>query len=75
MLSLHVGKYKQEGARVKYSLHARLLTVDGPMNAMSAQWDLIQATTELMSAFERRIIEKKEEKLEHRRRSRNIGHP
>ncbi len=75
MLSLHVGKYKQEGIRTKYSLHARLVTGNGVMNAMSAQWDLIQATTELMRTFERRIIEKKEEKLEHRRRSRNIGHP
>lgn len=50
------------------------MTVDGVMNANAVQWDLIQATTDLMYMFERRVIDKKEEKLEHRRRSRNIGH-
>ena len=74
MFSLHVGKYHNEGVRTKYSLNGRLVTVDGVMNANAVQWDLIQATTDLMYMFERRVIDKKEEKLEHRRRSRNIGH-
>ncbi|HPT74179.1 MAG TPA: CBS domain-containing protein, partial [Methanomassiliicoccaceae archaeon] len=74
MFSLHVGKYKQEGLRTKYSLNGRLVTIDGVMNSNSSQWDLIQATADLMAIFERRVIERKEEKLEHRRRSRNIGH-
>lgn len=74
MFSLHVGKYKQEGLKTKYSLNGRLVTIDGVMNSNSSQWDLIQATADLMAIFERRVIERKEEKLEHRRRSRNIGH-
>ena len=74
MFSLHVGKYHQEGIRTKYSLNGRLVTVNGVMNANAVQWDLIQATTDLMGMFERRVIDKKEEKLEHRRRTRNIGH-
>ncbi len=74
MFSLHVTKYNQEGIRAKYSLNGRLVTADGVMNANAVQWDLIQATTDLMGMFERRVIDKKEEKLEHRRRTRNIGH-
>jgi CBS domain-containing protein len=74
MFTLHVGKYSQEGVRAKYSLNGRLVTANGVMNANAVQWDLIQATTDLMSMFERRVIDKKEEKLEHRRRTRNIGH-
>ena len=74
MFSLHVGKYHQEGIRTKYSLNGRLVTASGVMNANAVQWDLIQATTDLMGMFERRIIDKKEEKLEHRKRTRNIGH-
>ena len=74
MFSLHVGKYHQEGVRTKYSLNGRLVTVNGVMNANAVQWDLIQATTDLMGMFERRVIDKKEEKLEHRRSTRNIGH-
>ena len=74
MFSLHVTKYNQEGIRAKYSLNGRLVTASGVMNANAVQWDLIQATTDLMGMFERRVIDKKEEKLEHRRRARNIGH-
>lgn len=74
MFSLHVTKYNQEGIRAKYSLNGRLVTANGVMNANAVQWDLIQATTDLMGMFERRVIDKKEEKLEHRRRTRNIGH-
>jgi len=74
MLSLHVGKYGKEGLKTKYSLHGRLVTAEGVLTATSVEWDLIMATTELMGAFERRVIERKEEKLEHRRRARNIGH-
>ena len=66
MFSLHVGKYKQEGLKTKYSLNGRLVTIDGVMNSNSSQWDLIQATADLMAIFERRAIERKEEKLEHR---------
>ncbi|NLI73472.1 MAG: CBS domain-containing protein [Euryarchaeota archaeon] len=75
MFSLHVGKYHQEGIRTKYSMNGRLITVNGVMTANAVEWDLIQATTDLMGIFERRVIDKKEEKLDHQRRTRNIGHP
>lgn len=74
LFALHVGRYKEEGTNYKYSLHARLITDDKIYTGSSVDWDLIRATADLMRSFERRIIEHKEEKIQHRRRSRNIGH-
>jgi CBS domain-containing protein len=74
MFDLHVGMYNDEGLNYKYSLHARLTTDDRVFTASSVEWDLIRATADLMRTFERRVIEHKEMKLEHRRRTRNIGH-
>jgi CBS domain-containing protein len=74
MFNLHVGMYNDEGLNYKYSLHGRLTTDDRVYTASSVDWDLIRATASLMKTFERRVIEHKEEKLEHRRRTRNIGH-
>ncbi len=74
LFALHVGRYKEVGMNFKYSLHARLITDDRVYTGSSAGWDLIRATSDLMQSFERRIIEHKEEKIQHRRRSRNIGH-
>jgi hypothetical protein len=74
VFNLHVGMYNDEGLKYKYSLHGRLTTDDKVYTASSVDWDLIRATASLMKTFERRVIEHKEEKLEHRRRTRNIGH-
>lgn len=74
LFDLHVGMYNDEGLKYKYSLHARLTTDDRVFTASSVDWDLIRATADLMRTFERRVIEHKELKLEHRRKTRNIGH-
>jgi CBS domain-containing protein len=74
MFNLHVGIYNDEGLNYKYSLHGRLTTDEKMYTASSVDWDLIRATASLMKTFERRVIENKEEKLDHRRRTRNIGH-
>ncbi len=74
LFALHVGRYNEEGTKFKYSLHARLITDHRVYTGSSAGWDLIQVTAELMQNLERRIIEHKEERIQHRRRSRNIGH-
>ncbi|MDW5563472.1 MAG: CBS domain-containing protein [Methanomassiliicoccus sp.] len=74
LFDLHVGMYNDEGLNYKYSLHGRLTTDDRVFTASSVDWDLIRATADLMRTFERRVIEHKELKLEHRRKTRNIGH-
>ncbi len=74
MFDLHVAAYKDEGLNYKYSLHGRLTTDDRLYTASSTEWDLVQATSTLMKNFERRVIDHKELKLDHRRRTKNIGH-
>ncbi len=74
MFDLHVAAYKDEGLNYKYSLHGRLTTDDRLYTASSTEWDLVQATSTLMKTFERRVIDHKEQKLDHRRRTKNIGH-
>jgi CBS-domain-containing membrane protein len=75
LFTLHVGRYNEVGGtNYKYTLHARLITDDKVYNGNSADWDLIRATADLMRNIERRVIEHKEEKIQHRKRSRNIGH-
>jgi len=74
LFNLHVGMYNDEGLNYKYSLHGRLTTDDRVFTASSVDWDLIRATADLMRTFERRVIEHKEMKLDHRRKTRNIGH-
>jgi CBS domain-containing protein len=74
LFALHVGRYNDVGTNFKYTLHARLITNNRVYTGSSVGWDLIQVTAELMQNLERRIIEHKEERIRHRRRSRNIGH-
>lgn len=74
LFNLHVGAYNDIGMRNKYTLHARLTTDDRVYTGSSVDWDLIRATSDLMQKLERRVIEHKEEKIQHRRKSRNIGH-
>lgn len=74
LFNLHVGMYNDEGLNYKYSLRGRLITNDRVFTASAVEWDLIRATADLMQRLERRVIEHKEMKLEHRRKTRNIGH-
>ena len=74
LFTLHVTKYNAHGNQYKYSLNGRLTTENKVWVASAVDWDLNKATVTIMQHFERRIIERKEEKLDHRKRAKNIGH-
>ena len=74
MFTLHVTKYNAQGATNKYSLNGRLITENKVWVASAVDWDLNKATVDLMQRLERRVIERKEEKIDHRKRAKNIGH-
>ncbi len=74
LFTLHITKYNAQGNNYKYSLNGRLITENKIWVASSTDWDLMKATQVLMDVFERRIIEHKEEKLDQRKHSRDIGH-
>jgi CBS domain-containing protein len=71
LFTLHVTKYHANGGSLKYSLNGRLITEGRIWVASAVDWDLIKATNSLMQRFERRVIEKKEERLAHRKKNRN----
>ena len=73
LFTLHVTKYHANGGTMKYSLNGRLITEGRIWVASAVDWDIIRATVSLMQRFERRVIEKKEEKLAHRKKTKNIG--
>ena len=74
LFTLHVTKYNSQAASNKYSLNGRLITENKVWVASAVNWDLIKATIDLMQHLERMVIERKEEKIEHRKKARNIGH-
>jgi len=74
LFTVHVTKYKAQGGNVKYSLNGRLITENRVWVASAVDWDMVKAIQSLMSHFERRVIEKKEEKLSQRKKSRPVGH-
>jgi CBS domain-containing protein len=74
LFTLHVTKYNAHGNQYKYSLNGRLTTENKVWVASAVDWDLNKATVMIMQHFERRIIERKEEKLDHRKKAKNIGH-
>jgi len=74
LFTLHVTKYNGHGNQYKYSLNGRLITENRVWVASAVDWDLNKATIMLMQHLERRIIERKEEKLDHRKKVKNIGH-
>jgi hypothetical protein len=74
LFTLHVTKYNGHGNQYKYSLNGRLITENKVWVASAVDWDITKATISLMQHLERRIIERKEEKLDHRRKAKNIGH-
>jgi CBS domain-containing protein len=71
LFTLHVTKYHANRGSLKYSLNGRLITEGRIWVASAVDWDLIKATNSLMQRFERRVIEKKEERLAHRKKNRN----
>ncbi len=73
LFTLHVTKYHANGGNMKYSLNGRLITEGRIWVASAVDWDIIRATASLMQRFERRVIEKKEEKVAYRKKSRNGG--
>ncbi|WP_026068845.1 CBS domain-containing protein [Methanomassiliicoccus luminyensis] len=74
LFTMHVTKYNSQGNNYKYALNGRLITENKIWVASAVEWDLIKSTQSLMQHFERRVIERKEEKLNHRKRARTIGH-
>ncbi|OPY29802.1 MAG: Methylated protein [Methanomassiliicoccales archaeon PtaU1.Bin030] len=74
LFTLHVTKYNAQGNTNKYSLNGRLTTESKVWVASAVDWDINKATVSLMQHLERRVIERKEEKLDHRKKAKNIGH-
>jgi CBS domain-containing protein len=74
LFTLHVTKYNSQAASNKYSLNGRLITENKVWVASAVDWDLNKATIDLMQRLERRVVERKEEKLDHRKKAKNIGH-
>ena len=71
LFTLHVTKYHVNGGSLKYSLNGRLITEGRIWVASAVDWDIIRATNSLMQRFERRVIEKKEEKVTNRKKNKN----
>ena len=74
LFTLHVTKYNSQATSNKYSLNGRLITENKVWVASAVDWDLNRATIDLMQRLERRVVERKEEKLDHRKKAKNIGH-
>jgi ribosome-associated translation inhibitor RaiA len=74
LFTLHVTKYNAQGNTNKYSLNGRLTTESKVWVASAVDWDLNKATTNLMQHLERRVVERKDERLNHRKKTKNIGH-
>ncbi len=74
LFSMHIARYSQEGMNYKYSLSGRLITTDKTYVAYAVDWDLGRATQQLMKHFERQVIERKDEQMTHRKRTKNISH-
>jgi len=74
LFTLHVTKYHANGGTMKYSLNGRLITEGRIWVASAVDWDIIRATTALMQRFERRVIEKKEERSTTANAPATVGH-
>ncbi len=74
LFTLHVTKYNAQATTNKYSLNGRLITENKVWVASAVDWDLNKATVDLMQRLERRVVERKEEKIDRRKKARNIGH-
>jgi CBS domain-containing protein len=74
LFTMHVTKYNSQGNNFKYSLNGRLITENKIWVANAVDWDLMKATNTLMQHFERRVVERKEENVDLRKHTRDIGH-
>ncbi len=70
LFTMHVTKYHPNGNTAKYSLNARLFTANGTFFGGSVNWNLGQATIDLMNVMQGRVMEMKEERITKKKRSR-----
>jgi len=71
LFTMHVAKYHSSGNSAKYSLNGRLTTEHGIFIGHTTEWSLIQATIDLMNILDERIMQKKEERVDNRKKSRS----
>jgi len=74
LFNMHVAKYSTEGNTAKYAINGRLITTDKIYMASAVDWNIMKATISLMQILERRVIERKEVRIRHKKTTRNIGH-
>jgi predicted transcriptional regulator len=70
LFTMHVTKYHPTGNTAKYSLNARLFTANGTFFGSAVNWNLGQATVDLMNVLQGRVMEMKEERIDKKKRSR-----
>ena len=68
LFTMHVSKYHEKGNSSKYSLSGRLTTEHNVYVAKAVDWNITKATIQLMEHMERRVLGKKEERLDRRKR-------
>lgn len=64
---MHIRKYHKTGRRVKYSVHARLITGKGDFFAEDHEWDLTKATKGVLAKIEKEVLKKDEKTKVYRR--------
>lgn len=67
LFTLHVAKYHEKGNSAKYSLSGRLITEYNVYAAKAVDWNITKAIIQLMEHMERRVMEKKKERLDRRK--------
>jgi len=67
LLTIHVAKYHEKGNASKYSLSGRLTTEHNLFVAKAVDWNIIKATIQLIEHLERRVLNRKEERLDRRK--------
>ena len=67
LFTMHVSKYHEKGNSSKYSLSGRLTTEYNVYVAKAVDWNITKTTVQLMEHLERRVMEKKKERLNRRK--------
>ncbi len=70
-LYLHIHTYSSEFSKVKYSISAKLLTVDRLFVAKAFDWEPLQTVQELLGRLERMVKEMKSMRVDSRKRKRS----
>ncbi len=68
LFTMHVQKYNATGSGAKYSLSGRLHTAQNTYTASGVEWSLMAATADMMDRFDAMVTEKKQEKVEKRKK-------